>query len=114
MIPVRAENFPSITVVQGNSQGSPSTRQILSDYDLNSVKGGDVRSIIHYIPTAQYQFYDLLSTSPLYNVDFQFWWVDASLTFYPLYINPNETCILKLLFVKKDDKESEPIIGYGM
>lgn len=74
---------------------------IVTDFIPIASTGPDIRTNVLYAPTAQYRFIDLVGTTPLYNLDFQAFWVDSANNYYPLY-TPHYDCVdLKIVFVKK-------------
>jgi hypothetical protein len=75
------------------------TQPILIEY---SVSDNIYTKTINYLPTAQLQFFDLLDSQPLYNIDFKFYYRTKSGTLYPLYLNSGASCSVKLGFFKKD------------
>lgn len=91
-IPIRAELIRSQGVVGYNE------RKIVTDYILSTDEGPEIRSEIVYNPTAQYRYIDLISNSPLRQVDIQVYWVDFNNIYKPVYIRPGETITVKILF----------------
>jgi hypothetical protein len=109
-IVITSTYMPSTQVLVGNPQivyqgqsypistNNSLTRQILLDFpyrpDLYKVP-------IVYIPTAQYQVFDMNSSDALYNLDWQMWYRARTGLLYPLYLNSGTSCSLKLGFFKK-------------
>jgi len=81
------------------SNNNSLTQPILLEY---SVPDTIYTKTINYNPTAQYQFFDMLSDTPLYNIDFKFWYRGKSGVLYPLYLNSGSTVSVKFGFFKKD------------
>jgi hypothetical protein len=75
------------------------TQPILLEY---SVPDAIYTKTINYNPTAQYQFFDMMSDTPLYNIDFKFWYRGKSGLLFPIYLNSGSSVSLKLGFFKKD------------
>ena len=75
------------------------TQPILLEY---SVPDAIYTKTINYNPTAQYQFFDMMSDTPLYNIDFKFWFRSKSGVLFPIYLNSGSSVSLKLGFFKKD------------
>ena len=75
------------------------TQPILIEY---AVENNIYNKTINYLPTAQFQFFDLLDNQELYTMDFKFWYRGKSSILYPLYLNSGASCSVKLGFFKKD------------
>jgi len=83
--------------VKGEGDG---TLKILTDFEpSNDV--GDVRSVYQYYPTSQYRLTDLLSDSPIRNVDLQVYWQDLDGTLTPIYVPWNGQITIKMAFLHK-------------
>jgi hypothetical protein len=85
-------------IYPGNFVNSLS-QPILIEY---SVSDNIYTKTINYLPTAQYQFFNLLDSQPLYNMDFKFYYRGKSGLLYPLFLNSGSSCSVKLGFFKKD------------
>jgi len=74
------------------------TRQILLDFPftLNSVN-----QPISYVPTAQYQVFEMNSSEPLYNLDWTMWYRARTGLLYPVFLNSGTVASLKMGFFKK-------------
>jgi hypothetical protein len=81
------------------SNNNSLTQPILLEY---SVPDAIYTKTINYSATAQYQFFDMQSDTPLYNIDFKFWYRGKSGLLFPLYLNSGSTVSIKLGFFKKD------------
>ena len=88
-------NNQTLNIPDNNSLTQP----ILLEY---SVPDAIYTKTINYSPTAQYQFFDMLSDTPLYNIDFKFWYRGKSGLLFPLYLNSGSSVSMKLGFFKKD------------
>ena len=80
------------------------SRKILTDFEFNiqsGISNNTLRSYIQYNPTAEYRLIDLTSTSPIYLFDIQIYFQMKDLTLIPLYIMPDESLSMKILFRKK-------------
>lgn len=74
---------------------------ILTDFNVELPSEVGRTSQIIYVPTAEYRRVDMVSQSPINNIQIQFYWTDISGKFYPLNLGPKDNCSLKLLFEKK-------------
>jgi hypothetical protein len=87
------------TITTGNTN-----RKILTDFEFNIESGlsnNTIRSYVQYIPFGEYRLIDLKSNSPIYCFDTQIYFQTKDLNIYPLYINPNESISMKVLFRSK-------------
>jgi hypothetical protein len=103
-LPFRAETVPNISGT--NNYNSDNDFPILSDFLVpveNAVT--NFRVVNEYLPTAQYRYLDLLSDTPLTKIDLIFSWTDFTGTIYPLYLLPQESFSVKLLFERRDKKK---------
>lgn len=100
-IPFRSETIPDRTINSDN-YSSDNSFPILSDFLIPvESKVTDYRVVNEYLPTAQYRYLDLTSDTPLTTLDLKFYWTDFSGNIYPLYILPQKTFSVKLLFEKR-------------
>jgi len=101
-LPIRKEWLSTQIVNNGISQGQGSNFfPILTDFELAIETGNELRTYVHYNPTAQYRYIDLMGQTPIYNVDMQIYWKDNYDNLYPLLIGPHREASIKLLFEKK-------------
>lgn len=103
-IPIRAEIIPS-GLISGNGNGSPGTqvgyRPILTDFELIFNQAGDTQSFAQYFPPGEYRLVDLLGSTPLKNIDLQFWFQNRNLELFPILIGPLKSLDIKMIFRKK-------------
>jgi len=85
-------------VVLPISTNNSNTRQVMLDfpYTLNSVN-----QPISYVPTAQYQLFEMNSSEPLYTMDWQMSYRARTGLLYPVFLNSGTVASLKLGFFKK-------------
>jgi hypothetical protein len=86
----------------GSNLGGDPTQAILTDFDLplsNSV--AELKPFVQYVPTAQYRYLDLQTQGPLNQFDLTIYWVDELGGIHPLYLNPNQSATIKILFQRK-------------
>lgn len=101
-IPIRAEIIPSGLIANNGKSGvNAGYRPVLTDFELLFEKAGDTRGFAQYTPTAEYRLIDLIGTTPLTNIDLQFWYQNKNLELFPLYISPLQSLDVKILLRKK-------------
>lgn len=84
-------------------QGSNNSFQkILTDFEPDIESGTDSKSVIQYLPTAEYRRVDLKGRVPLTTIDLQFYWKTVYQELLPISLVPFSNCITcKILFEKK-------------
>ncbi len=95
-IPVQTEVIPG---------SNSSSRQILTDFEFNISEGqlgNSIRGYVQYAAT-KYRFTDLKTETALKILDLTVYWTDEVENINQLFIPPNETMTVKLLFRKKYD-----------
>ena len=76
------------------------TRKILTDFSpSNDIT--DQRSVYQYFPRAQYRLVDLLTDSPIRQIDFKVWWEDIDGKLTLIKIPWNSELNMKFAFIKK-------------
>jgi hypothetical protein len=109
-IVITTANIPAVQTNVGNPQvwyngdvlpistNNSNTRQVLLDfpYTLNSVN-----QPISYVPTAQYQLFEMNSSEPLYTMDWAMQYRARTGLLYPVFLNSGTVASLKLGFFKK-------------
>lgn len=95
-IPIKSEFTPNA------NQGSTADNfvPILTDFEPQQTGGND-RSLIQYVPTAEYRLIDLKGLTALTVIDLQIYWQDKQLNRYPIYLPPLGSADIKFLFRKK-------------
>jgi len=98
-LPFRPETIPAIF----DPLSSGTLFPILSDFLIPvEDKVTDSRIVNQYLPTAQYRYIDLASTTPLTSIDLQFYWTDFANNIYKLYLLPQTSFNVKILFQKRN------------
>ncbi len=97
-IPVADESTSGGTDVNG----APLSYKVLTDFIINSETGPSARSDISYNPTAEFRYVDLVSSTPLRNIDISIYWVSKLGTLYPLFLQPYSSASIKILFKKRN------------
>lgn len=68
--------------------------------DIQSLDNG-YRSTLLYLPSASYRFVSLTNDAPLKQIDISVAWSDKTGRIKPLFLPPNTSCSMKILFRKK-------------
>lgn len=101
LLAVKPETLPNNN--NQNNFASNNTLPILSDFLVPiENKVTDFRIVNEYLPTAQYRYLDLISETALTSIDIKFSWSDFTGNIYPLYMLPNTSFSVKLLFQKRN------------
>jgi hypothetical protein len=102
-LPIVSEAVPGSSPIAGLISGAnvASTLPILTDFVPQIDLSNDVRSIVYYVPTAQYRLTNLISDLPLYRVQLSFWWQATDGTLSPIVLSRNQQASAKLAFFKK-------------
>jgi len=107
-IPINREFVPSIVLTPNpiNPIPIPSdqtvTIPVLADFvPILDRTAGNSRGIAYYYPRAQYKLVDLISDSPLQNIDLIFYWQDLEGNLYPIQISLFQEITIKIAFFKK-------------
>lgn len=86
-----------------NSGTTNNVLRILTDYlPQNDQFIGASRSVLTYVPTAQYRLADMQGNVPLKTLDFSFYWEDRFQKLRPVILGPSNGFNIKLMFIKKD------------
>lgn len=96
-IPIRGEQIPA-----SRGSGDANFRNIITDFQPLFTQNGLLRDAAQYFPQGPYRLIDLTSTTELRKFDLQVYWQDKNGFLYNVYVAPNETLNVKLLFIKKD------------
>ena len=83
------------------SKNKDLTYKILTDFELNTELGPESRSNILYNPTAEYRMKDLHSTNEIRTTDISIFWTDRQGLLNELFIAPNDTITIKLMYRRK-------------
>jgi hypothetical protein len=101
-IPIRQEQLPQVTNPGLGSQlAYISTFGILSDYSVMIDKFGQQYEDLIFYPQSEFRWIDLLSDNQLDRLSFKFYYQTANQTINKMFINPGESCSIKIYFVSK-------------
>jgi hypothetical protein len=97
----RSQTFAPTIYYNGEtliSQFNSASQNILIEY---SITDSIYTKTFTYNPSAQYRTFSLTGDSPLYNLDFQFWYRTSLGTLQPIYLNSGGFLSLKIGFFEK-------------
>lgn len=102
LLPIRAESIPNLNGTSSNQYLGDNLFPIISDFVVPlEATVTDFRVVNIYLPTGQYRYLDLVSSQPLTTVDISIYWSDFAGNIYPLFIDPQSSMSVKILFQKK-------------
>ena len=117
-IPSVEEYTPAVSSVNNTALNSTSSTtsaiKIITDMEIQATTDASARSIVSYLPTAQFRYIELTqSGGPLKPFAFEIYAVDKFGNTAPLSITVNQSITVKFMFVRKDVAESrlKSIIG---
>lgn len=97
-VPVRNEMLS--TTGSGENKFQP----IMTDFNLTLLNASDLRSSIQYFPPGEYRLCEMTSNEQLRKFDITAYWSDKNGTLYPIYLSPNTSANIKIMFRKKGSK----------
>ncbi len=97
-VPIKSEYTPTISK---DSTTTSNFLPILTDFEPELPSQGFDRSVLTYLPTAEYRLVDMKGNIPLQKFDLTIFWQDRLLNRYPLYLLPQQSIDIKILFRKK-------------
>lgn len=71
---------------------------IISDFEIDLSQGYNLKSYIHYIPTAEYRRITLNGMTPIVYFNIRLFWRDNLNNVYPILIPPYVSATIKILF----------------
>ncbi len=74
------------------------TQNIITDFSTDEMC---YKPQLLYYPTAQYRYISLYSSGPIRTIEISVWWKDKYSRFHPYYLDPGNSCSLKLLFERR-------------
>lgn len=99
-IPIINEIVPTQSST-GHQSGATSSLPIITDFVPNIDQANQSRSLAYYFPTSQYRLVDMISDTPLYNIDLSIFWQDKNGNKYPVEISLLQQASIKVAFVRK-------------
>lgn len=99
-----SESIPNIDLGNGNTDDTTrSNLQILTDFDLDFSSGNraGARGYIQYLPTAEFRWTSIVRGGALSRINVKVQYLTFTNEIKNLYINPNFSFTIKLLFRKK-------------
>lgn len=101
---ITSSSLPIATEYIQINNGDPSQNvnmAVLTDFILSFNQAGESRSLAVYNPTSQYRLIDMISESPLYNIDIRIYWIDRLGNTIPLLLSVYQQASIKIAFLKK-------------
>lgn len=95
-VPIKSEYTPVLS-----NNATSNFLPILTDFEPQLPESGLDRGLLSYLPTAEYRLVDLKGKNELKRFDLQLFWQDKLLNRYPIYIFPQQSADVKILFRKK-------------
>jgi hypothetical protein len=74
---------------------------ILTDYQVELIKGNETRPLVQYVPTAEYRLFDLVGNNPLGTINLQCFWKDRFGLLVPFQLRTGCSASIKLMFRMK-------------
>jgi hypothetical protein len=84
-----------------NSSSNSLSANILTTLEIAPIAGFEYKSIIEYLPTAQYRYMSLIGSGELNNININCLWRDKFNNFNQLNLNPLSCSSIKVLFELK-------------
>lgn len=106
-MPVRHEIMPTLEfdvnnkeVINNNLNGLP----VICNFDLAYSNASPKPIVAQYVLNTPYKIIDLIGDIELRKIDIQIFWYDQYNRTYPLYIKPEESMTIRLIFQQKNIK----------
>ncbi len=86
-LPIRNE-WISQQKIYGVEQNQRSTNflRTITDFEVDLESGFELKNSIHYTPTAQFRYIDILNEDPISNIDVSVYWKDNFDNLYPVLV----------------------------
>lgn len=104
--------YININVNYPNLNSGDTNRSVLTDFEPPLISDNILRGYLQYFPQGPYRLIDLTSDSNLQTLDFQLFWQDNLQRIYPIYVNPNDTVTIKIMFVRKSAINGSQLIKF--
>jgi hypothetical protein len=106
MIPVVSEYLPDTPMVSDqNSNVSANFLSIITDFVITRQDAKPRDNSFVYLPTAEYRMFSLLGNVPLRRLDIQAYFTTYGGHSLPLFLPPDGSMTLKLMFRKKKNNK---------
>jgi hypothetical protein len=100
-VPIKNEYAPTNMNQQSGGRGGDML-PIMTDFQPIIQSGFDARTSLQYTPPGEYRLIDMVSNAPLLNFDVNVSWQEINGTYHPLFLPPQSTMTIKILFRKKN------------
>jgi hypothetical protein len=88
---------------QSGFNNNISVANIISDFEVNLVKGYEGRTINYYSPPGEYRMLDIIGNRPLSELNVIVYWRDKLIgSLHPVVLHSGGAASLKILFRKKN------------
>lgn len=106
LLPVNSSLESDPIVFGNNNQQEDATTNnalanVLTDYQVELVKGNETRPIIQYVPSAEYRLFDLVGNNPLGTINLQCFWKDRFNNLVPFQLRTGCSASIKIMFRNK-------------
>lgn len=85
-----------------SSDGTNEKQPVLIEYTLAKDGVNRTVNVIHYKPSAEFEYIDLEGSTPLNRLDIKVYWISKSGDIYPIYIPAFEFFSIRLLFQNRN------------
>lgn len=106
LLPVNPSYAGDPVVIIDNNVVSPNSSNnayvnVISDYQVELIKGNETRPLVQYVPTAEYRLFDLIGNNPLGTLNLQCFWKDRFNNLVPFQLKTGCTASIKIMFRNK-------------
>ena len=101
-MPINGELKPQIVSLGITQTGAQSFQKVLTDFTPDITGEGSEREQLIYYPSGQWRLIDVISSSPLRDINLQVFWSDRNGRLFPVKLAYGQSASVKLLFIKKD------------
>lgn len=74
---------------------------VLTDYQVELIRGNETRPIVQYVPSAEYRLFDLVGNNPLGTINLQCFWRDRFNNLNPFKLRTGCSASIKIMFRNK-------------
>jgi hypothetical protein len=106
LLPVNPSYAGDPVVITTNNVLSPNSSNnayvnVISDYQVELIRGNETRPLVQYVPTAEYRLFDLVGNNPLGTLNLQCFWKDRFNNLVPFQLKTGCTASIKIMFRNK-------------
>jgi hypothetical protein len=74
---------------------------VLTDYQVELIRGNETRPLVQYVPSAEYRLFDLVGNNPLGTINLQCFWRDRFNNLNPFKLRTGCSASIKIMFRNK-------------